>query len=152
VRVDADAGDVHEQPAFELADVDETPLRFERRGNRQLRFAADAKLGGEAVAGAGRDDAQRDVAERERGRHLVDRAVAAPGHHQPHAALHRRLRQLARVTAAFGDEDLRPIAVALDDPGGDLRAMPRRLRPCAARNWIDDDRDRHEEIGKLVNW
>ena len=61
----------------------------------------DAELAREAVAGSGGDDAERHVAERERRRDLVDRAVAAPRDHEARAARDRRLRELARVARAL---------------------------------------------------
>ena len=122
VRVEADAGDVREQAAVDFAHVHRPRHRLQRVGDGALRPRMHAELAREAVARAGRDDAERHLVERERGGDLVDRAVAAPRQHEARAAPHGGLRQLARVADPFGQQHLDRIAVRVDDRERQLRA------------------------------
>src|SRR5262249_53749360 len=93
----------------------------------------------ETVAGSGGHDAERHVAERQRRRHLVDRAVAAPRHHRTHASRDRVASEIAGLAGAIGDEDLGVDARARGDRARDLGARPPGPAAGPTRNRIDDD-------------
>ena len=122
VRVDADARHVHEETAAQLADIHRGRRGLDRLGDRQFRTAIDAQLGRQPVTRSGRDDAERHVAERQRRGDLIDRAVAAPRHHEARALPDRNQRELARMTGALGDEHVGALAVPFDDGRGQARA------------------------------
>ena len=65
-----------------------------------------------AVKRSRRDDADRNVTERERGGDLIDSAVAPPRHDEPGSACHGRTRQVARVPRPGGQQH-----GAIADPG-----------------------------------
>src|SRR5690606_35623587 len=72
--------------------------------------------------------------------HLVERAVAAHGHHRIVALLRRGFGQYRRVTGALGPERLRAHA-----PPAQLLLQPRPApaHPAAARGRIDDECQLH---------
>ena len=125
----------------EFTDVDAAWFGGDRVPDGVSRLPGNTQLPRQPVAGAGRHNAERDLAEGERGSDLIDGPVAAPGHHQPRAARDGRPRQLARMPRPLGDEDFGRIAVAIDDRGRQLGAGARRIGTDAAGNRIDDDGD-----------
>ena len=98
-----------------------------------------AKFARQSVSGASGNDAERDFVKGQRRGDLIDRAVAAPCHHEARAAADRRLGQVARVTDTFGDEDFGLIPVLIDDRQGELRFGAGHGRPGAAGDRVDDD-------------
>ena len=143
VRVESDAGDVHEVAALDFADVHQSRFRGECVGDRQLRFQPHAELARQPVPRAGGNDAERHVVEDERRGHFVDRPVAAPRHHEPRASQHRRLGELARMPGPLRDHHVGEVAVRLDDGQRDLRPRARHVAASTAGNGIDDDGYRH---------
>src|SRR5262249_27059585 len=77
-RVDAGAGDVEEQAAVEFAAVDRPVAPVERGLDRQPGLGRQPELVREAVPRSGGNDPERRPRSRERRRHFIDRAVAAP--------------------------------------------------------------------------
>ena len=110
----------------------------------------DAQLPREAVARARRNDPERHVAEDQPRRDFIDRAVTAPRHHQIRATRDGGPGQLLRVPASFGDEDLRRVAVAIDDRRSHFRAIARRVRPDSSGDRIDDERDQKATLGQAA--
>src|SRR5688500_8712339 len=76
--VEADARQIEEWMAVDLADVERAQAAGERGAKRNSRIAGDAKRGREAVARSGRHDPERDARPRKRARDFVDGAVASP--------------------------------------------------------------------------
>jgi hypothetical protein len=105
------------------------------------RFGRHAEVPGQTVARTGRDDSERHLAKCQSRRHLVNRSISTPCHHEPRPPRHGRPGELARVPGALADEYFRRIAVAVDNRRSQLRARARRIGTDAARNRIDDDRD-----------
>jgi hypothetical protein len=122
VGIDPNARNVHEQAIVDLSNVERSRLRGKRVGKRSLRTHADAQLARETVSRAGWNDSERHVVERQCGRDLVDRSVAAPRDDKPRATLRRSLGKLTRMARTFRDEHLRRISMRFDDGQSSLSA------------------------------
>ena len=139
MRIESGAGGIREQAPLDFTEVHRPRLRRQGIGDRALGTRMHAKLARQSISRAGRNDAERDFVKGQRRGDLVDRAVAAPRHHEARAAADRRLGQVARVADAFGDEDFGRIAVLIDDPQGELRSRTRHGRTCATGDGVDDE-------------
>ena len=141
-RIEADASDVEEQAAIELAGVHHQIVAVERHGKCPLRLERDIELPRQSVSRPARNNGQRRRAECQRRRDFVDRAVAAPRDDERHAARQRRRRELARMTDAFCEEHFRLDAAPDEHRRRLLGPRPRLVEvPAGARNRVDDDGD-----------
>src|SRR5262249_21311775 len=141
VCVESNSGQVRKVMTVDVADIDAARLGGERFGNRLLRNAADAELARQTVARAGWNHPDRHRTEREPPHNLVDRPVAAPYQHEPHAALGGGARDLSCVAPALGQKNLTRVPVALDGSRRTLGTLARPIRTRATGNWVDDDCD-----------
>src|SRR5438876_12451784 len=99
MRIEADAGEVDEPAAANLADIDRARRPAESGPQCGVRLAMKRELPGQPVSRTGRDNADRDIAERELAGDLVDRAIAAPCDDRACPVRSRRTRQRPRVAA-----------------------------------------------------
>ena len=92
-----------------------------------------AELARQAVARAGRHDRQRHVGPEAAPTHLVHRAVAAPGHHQPRAARRGAPRPARARVPPLGDEDARRLRRASASAARRAPRAPARARRARRR-------------------
>ena len=123
-----------EQAAAYLAKVHRLRIRLHRVHNRPLRPAIDFQLPGKAISRSGRNDRERNIAERQGRCHFVNRPISAPRHHETGPTLNRRSSEQARMSWPFGYQDVGYFPVFLDGRrcqlAAGLRAAPGRVRPA----------------------
>ena len=74
-------------------------------------------------------DPERGAGERQSRGDLVHGAIASPGDAQRHAASNCRLRELACVSGAIGEEDVPVYAATVQKRRGKFGPLPRHIRP-----------------------
>jgi hypothetical protein len=109
-RIEADARDVREQSAIDLAEIDGSRRRSNGFGDCALGPKIDAELSGKPVAGARRDNPERYRLKRQSARDFIQGPVPAPGENASRSADYGRVREFARVAASLRNEHVRPLA------------------------------------------
>ncbi len=141
LRVEADAGDVEEQAAGKLAGIQAPLAAVDGLPQRGRRVEWNPELAREAVARAARHEPQRRAGERQGLPHLVDRAVAAPGHHEPRTGFHGGRGEIVGVIGTARDLDAVRLPRAGEHFPGDGRTLVGSPAPPGTRGRIDDDDD-----------